>query len=134
MRLISFREAKAGMVLARPIIDRQDRVIVNAGTRLSQLYISRLEKWGVQQLAIEEEAAGPAPGAAPAPAPAARPARPPAPPASTRAPLPPGVHRGPDLAQRIARTFSRVNDDPLMAALGQLVLRRLAGPAEGGGR
>jgi hypothetical protein len=43
------------------------------------------------------------------------------------------VYRGPDLAQRIARTFARVNDDPLMAALGQAVLRRLAGAPEGGG-
>ena len=133
MKLISFREAKPGMVLAQPIIDRHDRVIVNAGTRLTQLYISRLEKWGVEQLAIEEEAAQAPAGPGPAPAQRARPARPPAPGAPSREPLPPGVYRGADLARRITATFARVNDDPLMAALGQAVLRRLTGGAEGDG-
>lgn len=142
MKRISVKEAEPGMVLARPIVDKQGRTIVNQGATLTQLYISRLEKWGVEELYIETAEAPAAEGApAPQPAadkPAARPslAEPPARPSSAKpAPepqeqgssLPPGVYHGPDLAERIAATFSRVGHDPLMAALGRVVQRRLAG-------
>jgi len=127
MKRISVSEAKAGMTLAQPIMDQQGRVIVNSGTKLSQLYISRLEKWGVKILSVEDDASPAAPGA-PAVAPAAAPAA--EPPVAARA-LPPGVYRGPDLAARIARTFSAVREDPLMAALERSVARRLTGGREG---
>ena len=146
MRRISVSEAKAGMVLARPIVDQQGRVIVNAGTKLSQLYIARLERWGVQELHVEDDpvrrATAPA-LSAPEPEAAARlrtsgasegskaAAREPAP-VAARA-LPPGVYRGADLAARIERTFSRVEDDPLMVALRGAVSRQLlAGGRDGG--
>mgnify|MGYP000858060986 CR=1 FL=1 len=126
MKRISVSEAKAGMTLAQPIMDQQGRVIVNSGTKLSQLYISRLEKWGVKTLSVEDDASPGAQGvqAATAAPPAAEPS------VAARA-LPPGVYRGPDLAARIARTFSAVREDPLMAALERSVARRLTGGREG---
>jgi hypothetical protein len=129
MKRITVSEAKVGMTLARPITDQQGRVIVNEGTKLNQLYISRLEKWNIKELLVVDEPTASAPEAvgpslvAPVPAPAT------VAPIPARA-LPPGVYRGPDLAQRIGRTFSRVLDDPLMIALQGAVLRQLAGRVE----
>jgi hypothetical protein len=151
MKRIVVRDAKPGMLLARPITDQQGRIIVAEGTKLSQLYISRLEKWGVAELFVAEEApaprvatAEPGPAAAPAkaaaapPAAAAVPAEPPRAevarsetPAAGRPGLPPGVYRGADLPERLAQTFSRVEDDPLMAALHGAVRRRLLTGQEG---
>ena len=179
MKRIAVRDAKPGMLLARPITDKQGRTIVAEGTRLSQLYISRLEKWSVEELFVAEEGArepaAPA-GAtgAPAPAPAGPAAPPPgrgaegpaaagplsrsgagpsalprSAPAGAQSPaaaprpagpkgaapggLPPGVYRGADLPERLARTFSRVQGDPLMAALHAAVRKQLLAGREGGG-
>jgi len=121
MKQIAVGEAEAGMVLGQPIIDSKGRTIVKAGARLTQLYISRLDRWGVKELWIEEkgdlprdtgsgelkleEVAAPGKGGAGA----AGPAR------------PPGVYCGEDLEERIDRTFSGVLDDPLMAAMREVV-------------
>ena len=121
MRRISFSEAKAGMVLVQPITDQQGRVIVNAGAKLNQLYISRLEKWGVREICITDDDAGAALASAADGLPAVPP---PAVPKRARS-LPPGVYRGPNLMGRIRLTFARVQDDPLMAALHAAVARRL---------
>ena len=149
MKRVSVEEAKPGMILARPIIDQQGRTIVNRGAGLTQLYISRLAKWGVTELHIETPEDQPAAAVAPVPSPAsvpeekppaepARPApaaapeeKPPPEPAASR--LPPGVYRGPDLDARITETFSRVLDDPLMVVLCEVVRKRLAEDAAGGG-
>jgi hypothetical protein len=121
MKRISFSEAKAGMVLLQPITDQQGRVIVNAGARLNQLYISRLEKWGVKEICVAEEEDGASATQVMAEMPAA------AQPAESQPSrsLPPGVYRGPGLMARVRRTFARVMDDPLMAALHASVSRRL---------
>ncbi|HOX05720.1 MAG TPA: hypothetical protein PK280_04910 [Planctomycetota bacterium] len=124
MGRITVGEAKPGMILERPITDQQGRVIVNSGASLSTLYISRLEKWGVRELFVVEGAAAPAaPAAVPAAAADAEPV-----PARD---LPPGVYRGPDLADRVRKTFSRVQSDPVMASMQAAVLRALCGGAGG---
>ncbi len=140
MRRISVKEAQPGMVLARPITDQQGRTIVNKGASLTQLYISRLGKWGIEELFVEgpqakEAAAGPA---APAQEPAVPEGKPPAraepqpPPEPEAARVPPGVYSGPDLDERVVRTFSGVIDDPLMTVLCSVVRKRLAEAAGGG--
>jgi hypothetical protein len=127
MEQVSIKDAKPGMVLAKPIIDKQGRTIVNAGATLSQLYISRLGKWGVADLFIEDAATGEKSVAAPVndsprvsdqqkadqPQPA------------TGASRPPGVYRGADLEEVIDRCFSGVIDDPLMVALRAAIRRNL---------
>jgi hypothetical protein len=127
MKRINFSEAKAGMVLVQPITDQQGRVIVNAGAKLNQLYISRLEKWGVREICVQDEGNGTAPAPAAEALPSALPA---GAPRKARA-LPPGVYRGPDLQGRIRRTFAKVRDDPLMAALQTSVARRLGEASSG---
>ncbi|MHC4916672.1 MAG: hypothetical protein ACYTGB_14390 [Planctomycetota bacterium] len=127
MKSISVAEAKPGMVLAKPITDRKGRAIVSAGTQLTQLYISRLEKWGVEKLDIEE------PGDKPATAGAGGASRSrkgrPGPSGDGALPRPPGVYGGADLADRITSTFARVASEPLMIALRDAAVRRLTAGA-----
>ncbi len=123
MKKITVAEAKPGMILAKPISDRRGRTIVGAGAQLTQLYISRLARWGVSELCIEEAgdgAAGPtrASGSLGTAAGAGNGA-------PEGAVMPPGVYRGPDLVERIEMTFTRVADDSLMIALRDAVVRRL---------
>jgi len=126
MKRMSVKESKPGMVLAQPITDQQGRTIVNAGTKLNALYISRLEKWGITEVIVADEAAAPAADAAADPAAAPAAAAAPQPPAAAARPsLPPGVHRGPDLVARHDQMFAPVSNEPLMLALGRVVRRRL---------
>lgn len=128
MKRISVKEAQPGMVLARPIADQQGRTIVNKGASLTQLYISRLGKWGIEELFVEgaqaEGAAAQEP-AAPEGKPPAR-AEPQPRPEPEGARVPPGIYSGPDLDERVVRTFSGVIDDPLMTVLCSVVRKRLA--------
>ncbi len=144
MKCISVKEAEPGMVLARPINDRQGRTIVNQGAGLTALYISRLGKWGVEELYIEEpQAEEPAPASQAPPAAKKKtpvPVEPTASPAESSresqqkgSRLPPGVYSGPDLDERVLQTFSLTMDDPLMATLCTVVRKHLA-EAGGGGK
>jgi hypothetical protein len=129
MKKITVAEAKPGMILARPISDRKGRVIVGAGAQLTQLYISRLAKWGVSDLCIEE-AGGSRPSRARRSGPLSAEAGAENG-AADDAVMPPGVYRGRDLAERIGNTFTRVADDPLMIALRDAVVRRLTSGGRG---
>ncbi len=50
-------ELKSGMLLGQEILDAKGRVVVQNGARLTPMYIKRLEKWGVDEVLIEEEEA-----------------------------------------------------------------------------
>jgi hypothetical protein len=134
MKRINVKQAKPGMILAQPITDGQGRTIIKQGATLTKLYISRLDKWGVTEVCIEESgdaaprvrAPGGAAGAAGTGQTDAGAA-----PADTGAL--PGVRYGPKLASEIDRTFARVSDDPLMAALRDAVKRQLSGQSSGAG-
>ena len=135
MKCISVKEAKPGMILARPITDQQGRTIVNEGASLSQVYISRLGKWGVDQLYIQEEEGAERGdvglaqdqgmideiGATDDAAGEDIPDMP------TRLGLPPGVKRGDDLLERIDRTFAGTEGDVLLSALHRAVRKRYGG-------
>lgn len=130
MKSVVVHDAQVGMVLARPILDGQGRTIICEGTVLTQLHVSRLAKWGVRELLItsDGEAAtdrnevathaqtdvldgSPATDLA----------------AATPKKQLPGTVYGPDLPDRIDRTFASVKDQPLMAALRLTVIRLLLG-------
>lgn len=143
MKRISVKEAQPGMVLARPINDRQGRIIVNQGASLTALYISRLGKWSVEELYIEEpQDTDPAPAPQTPPAAKKKTPAPPASPAPATASarevqeagprMPPGIYSGPDLDERVVQTFSLAMDDPLMATLCTVVRKHLA--EAGGGK
>lgn len=105
---LSTSKVQPGMTLAEPITDAGGRVIVAAGVKLSAVVISRLEKWDVASVAVEtgEESA----------------------PAAEAAPEEPG-ERTDEIDARLARldaVFSRVRDDPIMAALHELARRHVA--------
>jgi hypothetical protein len=135
MRQITIGDAKPGMVLARPIVNGRGRTIVKAGVALSSLYISRLDRWGVSQLFIAEEGeagrtgdgSGELAAAVTGGAGGAKKAGP-------GGNVPPGVYTGDDLESRIDQTFAQVIDQPLMAALHEVVKRNLldAGGGSGG--
>jgi hypothetical protein len=127
VKRINVADARPGMVLAEPIVDRRGRVIVKKGSALTQLYISRLRKWGVRELTVAEAGAS---GVAPAGA--AGSAGEGAAAAEGESNLPPGITASPDLPRRIAATFSAVEDDPLMCALREIVTRHLQALSGGG--
>jgi hypothetical protein len=144
MKQISVEQARPGMILARPINDRQGRTIVKQGASLTQLYISRLAKWGIAELWVIEEGDEPVeaePIASPRTAAPTRPAVEAAsgPTASSAAEgevrdgPPPGMNRSVNAVERIDAIFARVRDVPLMAALHDAVKRQLAGLTDAGG-
>ncbi|MBI4617949.1 MAG: hypothetical protein HY720_30355 [Planctomycetes bacterium] len=53
MRELRVREAEAGMVLAKPVVDRMGRVLLQKGETLTQPILDRLEAWGVTQLFVD---------------------------------------------------------------------------------
>lgn len=46
-------EAEVGMIIARPLPDKQGRIILNEGGRLTPAHVKRLEAWGITELFIE---------------------------------------------------------------------------------
>ncbi len=136
MEQVRVEDAKPGMVLVKPIIDKQGRTIVKAGATLSQLYISRLPKWGVTDIFVEDAAEHEKTVPAVAPVPVATTSAASDPEgddtgqAARSIPRPPGVYSGADLEEVIDRCFSGVIDEPLMVALHGAVKRNLlTGPA-----
>jgi hypothetical protein len=113
----------AGMVLAKPITDEHDRVLVAAGMRLSPAIITRLPKWGVKKLWIhvadereelgreDESTSGDQAGREQAAVVDA---------AFTR-----------HVAARVLKRFALVKDDPLMGELMKLALRHLVASGRG---
>ena len=56
MRTITAAEAEAGDIVAEPVVNDQGRTLLPKGARLSAAVLSRLQGWGVEQLAIEGDA------------------------------------------------------------------------------
>lgn len=53
MKELRVGEAKPGMVLAKPVLDRMGRILLQRGEELTQPIIDRLQNWGVPVLSIE---------------------------------------------------------------------------------
>lgn len=53
---IDTSEAKVGMILAEPIMDKQGRVIISEGSRLTPVLVKRLSRWGVEEIFIDADA------------------------------------------------------------------------------
>ncbi|MBM3278944.1 MAG: hypothetical protein FJY95_12810 [Candidatus Handelsmanbacteria bacterium] len=53
MRRIRVQEAKVGEVLAAPVINRQGRILLPKGAKLSPAVLSRLQGWGVFEVQVE---------------------------------------------------------------------------------
>ncbi|MHC4871023.1 MAG: hypothetical protein ACYTFY_04190 [Planctomycetota bacterium] len=52
---INASEAEVGMIIARPLPDKQGRIILNVGGRLTPAHVKRLEAWGITELFIQLE-------------------------------------------------------------------------------
>ena len=55
MRTVTAAEARAGDIVADPVVNDQGRTLLPKGTRLSATVLSRLEGWGVHELYVEGE-------------------------------------------------------------------------------
>ena len=55
MKKVLLKELEPGMTLGQPVNDAQGRTIMPAGARLTPMYISRLEKWGIKEVVLEVE-------------------------------------------------------------------------------
>ena len=55
MRTVTAAEARAGDIVADPVVNDQGRTLLPKGTRLSSAVFSRLEGWGVYELCVEGE-------------------------------------------------------------------------------
>lgn len=60
MRTITAAEARAGEIVAAPVVNDQGRTLLPKGARLSAAVLSRLEGWGVHELCVEGEDDAPA--------------------------------------------------------------------------
>lgn len=58
MRLISIENLEEGMIVGRPIIDDDGRVLLNGGKELSATYISALETKGFKSVYVADQGAG----------------------------------------------------------------------------
>ncbi|NDY41294.1 DUF3391 domain-containing protein [Dissulfurirhabdus thermomarina] len=59
MACISVDELKPGMVLARSAVDRNNRVLLAAGTTLTEDHIKIFRAWGVTEVSVEGRVPGP---------------------------------------------------------------------------
>ena len=55
MRTVTAAEARAGDIVADPVVNDQGRTLLPKGARLSAAVLSRLEGWGVHELCVEGE-------------------------------------------------------------------------------
>lgn len=53
MRRIPVQNIQDGMVLAEEVMDDHGEVLLNIGDRLHKTYSSKLEAWGVKEIAVE---------------------------------------------------------------------------------
>ena len=111
---ITAAEAQPGMILVQDVMDKDGRVLIPQGVRLTPMYLSRLLKWGVANLVIEETApaAPPEPNAMPMPTRQAN-----------------ATQEQQVFAQAVATAiqarFAMVENDPLMMQLRSVALRQL---------
>ena len=133
MQTVSVDQVKPGMILAKPIIDDKNRVIVTEGAALTAMHVKRLERWGIKQVFVQDPPPPPAAasvGTAPSEAAAA--------PEKAQAPAQATVQEppiDPALLARIEEMFSSFPDDQRMLALKRFAVRNLAagkkdGPGE----
>ncbi len=53
MKELRVGDARPGMVLAKPVLDRMGRILLQRGEELTQPIIDRLDAWGIATLGIE---------------------------------------------------------------------------------
>jgi hypothetical protein len=104
MPILILDDVKPGMTLAQPVYTHQDRLLLEAGRRMSEKHLRIFKSWGVAAVAVKGSAAGDGSTSMGADVPAT------------------GI---PDDAFR-AR-FAGVLDDPVMVAIMEAAARHLAG-------
>jgi len=104
MPILILDNVKPGMTLAQPVYTHQDRLLLEAGRRISEKHLRIFKSWGVATVAVKGSAAGDGSTSMGADVPA------------------PGA---PDDAFR-AR-FAGVLDDPVMVAIMEAAARHLVG-------
>jgi hypothetical protein len=104
MPILTLDDVKPGMTLAQAVYTHQDRLLLEAGRRISEKHVRIFKSWGVAAVAVKGSAAGDGSTSRGADSPA------------------PGV---PDAAFR-AR-FAGVLDDPVMVAIMEAAARHRVG-------
>jgi hypothetical protein len=104
MPVLNLDEVKPGMTLAKSVFTHQERLLLEAGRRLTERHLHIFKSWGVAAVEVKGAAAGE--GAAPAEAPESDP---------------------PDAALR--EKFSDVLSDPVMQAIMEAAARQRAARA-----
>jgi hypothetical protein len=103
MNVVNIDDLKPGMVLAEPVCNHQDQVLLEAGRKVTAKAIRVFKSWGIRRVAVKSGAAGEKGGQD-----AARPALAGA------------------LDERLRARFADVLTDPLMAEIMQAAGRHLA--------
>ena len=52
-RKVLVKDAQPDMILAKPVIDKNGRTIINKGAKLTSLFISKLSKWGIETVVVD---------------------------------------------------------------------------------
>ncbi len=104
MPILNLDEVKPGMTLAKAVYTQPERLLLEAGRRLTEKHLRIFKSWGVAAVEVKESAAGE--GASQAAAPLPEP---------------------PDDALR--EKFSAVLDDPVMREIMEAAARQTAGRA-----
>ena len=58
MPILNLDDVKPGMTLAQPVYTHQDRLLLEAGRRVSEKHLRIFKSWGVATVAVKGSAAG----------------------------------------------------------------------------
>ena len=96
MQTISVEQAKVGDVLAEPLLNREGKVLLPKGARLSPAVVSRMQGWGISTLAVDGSGSSESDG-----------------PAAER-------------VEELERRFAGLEDDPLMMYIKETAKKHLS--------
>lgn len=121
---IPVQEAEAGMLLVQAILDDKGRTIVPAEARLTPAHVKRLERWGIQEIVIDQESNTSVINRADA---SARKEA-----AATSATTEEAREKMRCVAEAVQSRFQNISDNPLMDELKRLAVRHLVMNSEKG--
>ncbi len=99
---VMIEDLKAGMVLAQPVYNHQDVLLLEAGARISKKNIRIFKSWGIHRVYVKGSAD-----------------------TSESAAAPPVVGVAETVATELMKKFSDVLDDPIMLAIFKAARNRL---------
>jgi len=101
--LVSLEKLKPGMILAEPVYNHQETLLLDAGKRISAKAVRIFKSWGVTHVKVRDRRALPA-----------------------KSDRMPGSTPESDIALQLRRKFADVLDDPVMVVIMQAAGRSLS--------